>query len=211
MCFFKRRAGAVEFVDVADAGHVGLFRIAPVGFALRLNTRNTVKDDDRAIQNAHGTLHFTSKVDVSGSINDVEAVLVGSISPHVCWVPEARNRGGGDSDAALALLLHPISYRVALMHLAYSMALAGVKEYSFRRGCFTRVNVCDNPKISYLFQWVISCHTNSLQLAVKTKRPEASQQCSGKLGKCKVSAVLVLSKTKSPNCHLRNRRDSNFM
>src|SRR3989344_7957232 len=158
MCFFKRRAGAVEFVDVADAGHVGLFRIAPVGFALRLNARNTVKDDDRAIQDAHASLHFTGKVDMSGSINDVEAVLVGSISPHVCWVPEARNRGGGDSDATLTLLLHPISYRVALMHLAYSMALASVVENALRRGRFTRIDVGNYSKIAHLLKRIIARH-----------------------------------------------------
>src|SRR3989338_6103072 len=74
--FLERGAGAIELVDVADARHVGLFGIAPVGLRLRLDTRDTVEDDNRAVQDAHRALHLACEVDVAWRINNIESVFV---------------------------------------------------------------------------------------------------------------------------------------
>src|SRR3972149_361388 len=62
----------------------------------------------RAVEHAQRPLDLDGEVDVAGRVDDVDA-MVG---------PEGRRRGGGDGDAALLLLRHPVHRRGALVDLA---------------------------------------------------------------------------------------------
>jgi hypothetical protein len=62
------------------------------------------------------TLDFDGEVDVAGGVDDVQALAV----------PERGGRSGGDRDATLLLLLHPVHRRGTFVHFADLVALAGV-------------------------------------------------------------------------------------
>ncbi len=55
--------------------------------------------------------------------------------------PVAGGGGGGDRDAALALLLHPVGHRIAVIHIAHLVDEPGVKENALGRGGLAGVNV----------------------------------------------------------------------
>ena len=67
-------------------------------------------------------------------------------------VPEAGRRGGGDGDAALALLVHPVHRRRALMHLTGPVNAAGVEEDALGRRRLARVDVGDDADVAGLRQ-----------------------------------------------------------
>src|SRR4051812_27718790 len=102
------RADAVHLVDERDPRHGVLVGLAPDGLRLRLDAGDGVEEGDRAVEHAQRALHLDGEVDVAGRVDDVDAVLA----------PLARRRGGGDRDATLLLLLHPVHRGGALVDLA---------------------------------------------------------------------------------------------
>ncbi len=72
--------------------------------------------------------------------------------------PETGNGCGGDSDAALPLLLHPIGDRRTLVHAAHAMGATGVEKHPLGRGRLARVNVGDYSYVARPFQRVLSVH-----------------------------------------------------
>jgi hypothetical protein len=54
-----------------------------------------------------------------------------------------------DSDAAFALLIHPVHRRGALMNLAKLVLTASIKEYALRGGSFPGINMRGYSYISY--------------------------------------------------------------
>ncbi len=66
--------GAVELVDETDSGDLIAVGLAPHGLGLWLDTGNTVKHGDGAIENPEGTLYLNGEVDVTGSVDDVDPV-----------------------------------------------------------------------------------------------------------------------------------------
>src|SRR6185312_787973 len=106
-CIDSVRAGPIHLVDEADTGNLVLISLAPHCFRLRLHTGNRVKAGDRAIEHAQRTLDFSGEVDVAWRIDDVDADVL----------PGAGRSGGGNGDAALLLLLHPVHGGRAFVHL----------------------------------------------------------------------------------------------
>src|SRR5206468_3859638 len=88
----------VNLVDKTNSRHAVLVRLTPDFFRLRLNSVNRVEHRDSTIKNAEGALHFGSEVHVAGSIDNIDANVA----------PGASGSGGGNGDAALLLLLHPV-------------------------------------------------------------------------------------------------------
>jgi hypothetical protein len=76
------------------------------------------EDGHGAVEDAEGAFDFGGEVHVSGSVDQVDPVLV----------PEASGGGGGDGDAALLLLNHPVHRGGALMDFPDLVVLAGVIE-----------------------------------------------------------------------------------
>src|SRR5262249_22965971 len=82
-------------------------------------------------QHAQGALYLDGEVDVARRVDDVDLMIP----------PEARGRRGGDRDAALLLLLHPVHDGGALMDLAALVAHPGVEEDPPGRGPLARIDV----------------------------------------------------------------------
>ena len=102
-------AGAVHLVDEHDPGNVVAVCLTPDGLRLGLNATHGAEHGDNAIEHAHGALNFDGEIDVPGGVNDVDAVVF----------PAGGNCRRGDGDAALPLLLHPVSDGSAVMDLAH--------------------------------------------------------------------------------------------
>jgi hypothetical protein len=64
-----------------------------------------------------GALHFCREIDVTGSVNQVDAVAF----------PLRCNGGGNDGDAAFAFFGHPVSDSGAVINIAKAISLAGIK------------------------------------------------------------------------------------
>src|SRR3989338_6258632 len=126
--------------------------VAPVCLALGLHTCNAVKHNNGAVQNPHRALDLCGKVDVPRRVYDVKAVLFALVYfvGLVCFGPKAGDGRGGYSDAALALLLHPVGGGLALVHLAYLVLTSGVKKHALGRGGFSRIDMRDNAEVTYL-------------------------------------------------------------
>jgi hypothetical protein len=132
------RAGAVHLVDEREAGHLVLVGLAPDGFRLGLHATHGAIDHAGAVQHAHRTLDFNREVDVSGGVDDVDAVL-GASQVHA--LPEAGRGSGGDRDATLLLLLHPVHRGGAVVHLTDLVVHTGVVKDAFGRGGLAGIDV----------------------------------------------------------------------
>ena len=95
----------------------------PDRLGLRLNAALRAEHGDRAVQHAEGTLDLDGKIDVAGSVDDVETIVL----------PVAGRRGRGDGDAALLLLSHPVHGGGAFMRLADLAVLARIEQNTLGR------------------------------------------------------------------------------
>ncbi len=112
------RTDAVHLVDEADARHAVLVGLAPHGFRLRLDAGHRIEHGDRAVEHAQRALDFGGEIDVTGRVDDVDAVIA----------PEAGGGGGRDRDAALLFLLHPVHDGGAFVHFADLVRNTGVEQ-----------------------------------------------------------------------------------
>ena len=145
--FLEVRADAVHLVDEADARDTVLVRLTPHGFRLRLDARDGVEHRDRAVEHAQRALDFDGEIDVTGRVDDVDAVIA----------PEARGRGGRDGDAALLLLLHPVHDGGAVVDFADLVRIPGVEEDSLRRRRLTGIDVRHDADVPCPIEWCLSC------------------------------------------------------
>ena len=68
-------ACAVHFVYEGQTWHFVLVSLTPNGFRLGLHATYSTVDHASAVKYAHGTLNFNGEVNVSGGVDDVDAVL----------------------------------------------------------------------------------------------------------------------------------------
>ena len=146
------RAGAVHFVDEGDAGDLVFGRLAPDRFGLRLHSRDSAEHGDGAIQHAHRALDLRSEVHVTGRVDDVDAMSDSGkgLGQSLLFLlrPEAGDGGGGDGNAAFALLIHPVRHGIAIIHIANFVDQTGVKENSFGGGRLAGIDVGCNPDVA---------------------------------------------------------------
>ena len=136
------RADLVHLVDEADARHVVLVGLPPDLLGLRLHALLAVEDRDRAVEHAQRPLHLDGEVDVTGGVDDVDLVVV----------PEAGGGRGGDGDAALLLLLHPVHRGGAVVHLTDLVADTGVVEDALGRRGLAGVDVRHDADVADLVE-----------------------------------------------------------
>src|SRR5262249_29384851 len=125
------------------ARHAVLVRLAPHRLRLRLDAAHGAEDRHGAVEHAQAALDLDREVDVPGRVDDVDAVLA----------PEAGRRGGGDRDAALLLLLHPVHLGRALVDLAHLVRDARVVEDTLGGRGLPRIDVRHDPDVSGLGYW----------------------------------------------------------
>ena len=142
------RAHAVHLVDEADARNAVLVGLPPHRFRLRLHAGDRVEHRDRAIEHAQAALHLGREIHVAGRVDDVDRDVA----------PLAGGRGGGDRDAALLLLLHPVHGGGAFMDFADLVSAARVIQDALGGRGFTGIDVGHDADISHLFERYSACH-----------------------------------------------------
>ena len=144
------RAGAVELVDEAHPRDVVLVGLPPDVLGLRLHAGDTVVDRDRTVQHPQRPLDLDREVDVAGRVDDLDRVAL----------PLALGGGGGDRDAALLLLLHPVHDGSALVDLTDLVRDAGVEQDPLGRRGLTGIDVRHDADVAYLGERVCGGHFN---------------------------------------------------
>ena len=143
------RADAVHLVDERDLRHLVLLGLAPHLLGLRLHAADRAVESHGAVENAERTLHLSREVDVSGSVDQRQAVVA----------PLNARRGGLNRDAALLLLHHEVHRRGAVMHLADLVVLARIVEDTLRGGRLATVDVGHDAEVAHsLERDVTLCH-----------------------------------------------------
>ena len=105
---------------------------------LGLHTTNGAKNSDSTVKNAKRSLDFRRKVHVTGSIDDVDAMIL----------PVAGCGSGSDRDATLLLLLHPVHRRGSFVNFADLVRNTGIEQHALRRRGLTRVDVRHGADVS---------------------------------------------------------------
>ena len=141
-------AGAVELVDEAEARHAVPVGLAPDRLRLGLDAGHAVEHDDRAVEHAQAALDLDGEVHVPGRIDDVDAMIA----------PEGGRRGGGDGDAALLLLRHPVHRGCALVDLADLVDLLGVEEDPLGDRGLAGVDVGNDADVARAGERNLACH-----------------------------------------------------
>ena len=111
-----------------------------VGERLRLDTLRGVDDEDRALAGLQAVAHLVGEVDVTGRIDQVQAVGLAVLR----GVLEA-NGAGLDRDALLALEVHRVEDLAR--HLA-SVDRMGQLEQPVRQGRLAMIDVGDDRKVA---------------------------------------------------------------
>src|SRR6185369_8147664 len=131
-------ADAVHLVDEGDAGDFILVGLTPDRLGLRLDAAHRAEHGHGAVQNAQRALHLDGEVDVARGIDNVDAVVF----------PVAGGCCGGDGDATLLLLLHPVHGSSALVHLTDLMSNAGVVQNTLCGGGLPCIYMSHDPDIT---------------------------------------------------------------
>ncbi len=138
--FFGLRGRQIDFINYGDDSEIVLRREKRVGDGLRFHTLAGVDDQQGALARREGARDLVGKIDVAGSVDQVELVFVAVVRE----VMQA-NALGLDGDAALALEVHRIE------HLGGHFALgerASKLEQAIGQGGFSVVDVRDDAKVA---------------------------------------------------------------
>ena len=122
--------------------------LTPDRLGLRLNAALRAEHSDRAVQHAEGTLDLDGEIDVAGSVDDVETIVL----------PVAGRRGRGDGDAALLLLSHPVHGSGAFMSLADLAVLARIEQNTLGRRRLAGIDMRHDTDVANHLQFMVSGH-----------------------------------------------------
>ena len=153
-------AGTVHLVDEHDPGHVVAIGLPPDGFGLGLDAAHGAEHRHDTIENPHRAFHLDGEIDVAGGVDDVDPIVL----------PAGGNGGGGDGDAPLTLLFHPVGDGGAIVDLAHLVDHARVEQNPFGRGGLAGVDMSGDTDISDAFQGVGAGHGKVLRGWVDKKR-----------------------------------------
>ena len=129
-------------------GNFVLVGLTPNGFRLRLHAGNCIKHRASAVEHTQTSLHFGGEIDVAGRIDDVDGDVA----------PLAGGCGGGNGDAALLLLRHPVHGRGAFMHFTDFVGTAGVVKDALSRSGLTGIDVGHDADISHFVERYSASH-----------------------------------------------------
>ena len=151
-------AQLVHLVHEADARDVVLGSLAPHLLGLRLDALLAVEHGNSAIEHAQGALHLNGEVHVTRGVDDVDLVVV----------PEAGHGSGGNGDAALLFLLHPVGGRTAVVGLSDLAVDTRVEEDALGRGGLTSIDVGHDADVADLCKILkhFLCHVDYPNLCV---------------------------------------------
>ena len=136
------RADAVHLVDEAELRHHVLLALAPDLLGLGLDAAHGAEERDGAVEHAQAALDLGCEVDVAGSIDQTDLVIL----------PVYGGGGRADRDAALLLLHHEVHGGGAIMHLAKLVVGATVEQDTLAGRGFAGINVGHDADIADLAQ-----------------------------------------------------------
>ena len=128
----------VELVHVDDPGDLGIVGVAPVRLGLGFDPAGTAKNADSPVENLQRTIDLDREINVSGSVDDVETVVV----------PETGRGRRLDRDAAFLLLVHEVGCRGAVVDFAHFVDLAREHENALGRGRLAGVHVGEDADVA---------------------------------------------------------------
>ena len=134
------RAHAVHLVDENNARHFRFVGVTPVGLGLGLHTAGATEYAHTTVEHFERAIHFDGEVDVSGRVDNVQAVAV----------PLAGGGGGLDGNTALAFLVHEVGGGFTLVNLSGFVDLPGQLQNAFRGRCLAGINVGENANVSVI-------------------------------------------------------------
>src|SRR5690606_29365776 len=128
----------------ANTWHAVLVGLAPYGLALRLNAHLAVKHRYGAVEHAERTLYLGGKVDVTRSVDDVDLVTL----------PKTGNGRGGNGNAALFFLRHPVGGRAVAFATDFADFVVNTStvQNTFSSSGLTGVNMRDNTDVTKVLQ-----------------------------------------------------------
>ena len=131
-----------------------LVRLAPDRLGLRLDAPDGAESRDSTIQDTERALDFHGKIDVAGSVDQVDLIRLPAI------VPERSGRSRSDGDTPLLLLNHPIHRRCTFVDLTDLVGLAGVEQDALGRGRLAGINVGHDADVTRVLEISRSHPTN---------------------------------------------------
>ena len=129
-----------HLVDERDARHVVAVRLAPDRLGLRLHAAYGAEHADSSVKHPEGAFDLHREIDVSGRVDNVYGAAI----------PLARDRGRLDRDSMFLFLDHEIGRRIAVMHVAGVVYLAGIEENPLGRRGLACVDMGDNAYIAHI-------------------------------------------------------------
>ena len=174
----------VHLINIDHSGNMVFVSLSPDGFRLRLNTTLCAENSDGTIKHSEGTLNLNGEVNVTGSVNDVYAMVL----------PKTGCRSGCDCDSSLLLLLHPVHCCGAIVRFAYFMSFSCIEQDTLCCGCFAGVNVRHDTNVSGHLKRYLSWHKN-LRIILKYSfimRRLPPEMCKCLVGLCHLVSILTL-------------------
>src|SRR3712207_4808082 len=149
-------------IHLVDEGHTGYMigiSLTPYILRLRLYTTLCVEDADCAVEDTQGTLNLYGEVYVSRGIDDVDAVLLGTLLQLRLLLksPVAGRSCGSDGDTSLLLLLHPVHGSSTFVGLTDLVVNTSVIQDTLGQCGLTSIDMSHNSDISGSLKWVFSC------------------------------------------------------
>ena len=153
----------IHLVDECDTRNLVGIRLAPNVLRLGLNTALGVEDTDCAVQDTERSLNLDREIDVSGGVDDVDAVLEGT-RLHLRSLlqgPMAGRRSGGNRDTTLFLLCHVVHGSGTFIGLAELIVDACEIEDTLCQCRFTGIDVSHDSDVSGPLERVLTFFTCS--------------------------------------------------
>ena len=143
----KIRADAVHLVHKCNPGNVVPVRLSPDRLGLGLHPLHRRENPDGTVQHPQAALDLSTEIHMPGRVHNVDFVSL----------PVTGGSCGGDGDAPLLLLLHPIHHRSTLIDRTHLVALAGVIEYALGDRGLACIDVGNNADVALLMQVDLLC------------------------------------------------------
>ena len=153
----KISAHNVHLVDIGHSGNLIFICLTPYGFRLGLNATLGTENCYRTIEYSKRTLNLYGKVNVTGGVDDINAVAI----------PVGGGSSGSDGNTSLLLLNHPVHGRAAVVGLTNLVIDACVIQDALSGGGFTSVNVGHYADVTCHFQRDISWHIVLLKISTQ--------------------------------------------
>jgi hypothetical protein len=111
--------------------------LTPNGFRLTLDSGDSIKHDNAAVQDTEAPFHFNGKVHVAGGVNNIDYMVS----------PLGRGGGGRDGDPSLPLLSHPIHHGSARVNVTDLVGASRVEKEALSDGGLAGVNMGDDADV----------------------------------------------------------------